>query len=130
MTIKENLVDPQRWNRYAYVSNNPIRFLDPDGRMQRDSNGNLIFKPVGDPRVAQHPSGERSTMQGGYLIADDGTKVAAARIPYNPVSTNSNAYATGAAKSLGLTVPKPPVWAPGRDTKLPVTLLLAPPKAQ
>ena len=44
-----------------------------------------------------------------------------AGIPYNPVSTNSNAYAAGAAKSLGLTVPKPSVLAPGRDTNLQVT---------
>jgi RHS repeat-associated protein len=32
-TIEENLVDPQRWNRYAYVRNNPLRYVDPDGRM-------------------------------------------------------------------------------------------------
>jgi hypothetical protein len=31
-TWKENLVDPQRWNRYAYVRNNPLRYTDPDGR--------------------------------------------------------------------------------------------------
>jgi RHS repeat-associated protein len=32
MTLSENLVDPQRWNRYTYVRNNPLRYVDPDGR--------------------------------------------------------------------------------------------------
>lgn len=29
----ENLIDPQRWNRYGYVRNNPFRYVDPDGRV-------------------------------------------------------------------------------------------------
>jgi RHS repeat-associated protein len=28
---KEWLPDPQRWNRYAYVRNNPFRYVDPNG---------------------------------------------------------------------------------------------------
>ena len=35
-TWSENLADPQRWNRYAYVRNNPLRFVDPDGRIAVD----------------------------------------------------------------------------------------------
>ena len=31
-TIKENVLDPQRWNRYAYARNNPLRYVDPDGQ--------------------------------------------------------------------------------------------------
>jgi RHS repeat-associated protein len=30
--VQDALVDPQRWGRYAYVRNNPLRFVDPDGR--------------------------------------------------------------------------------------------------
>lgn len=32
MTLDENLVDPQKWNRYAYARNNPLKYVDPDGR--------------------------------------------------------------------------------------------------
>lgn len=31
-TWQENIVDPQRWNRYAHTRNNPLRYVDPDGR--------------------------------------------------------------------------------------------------
>ena len=31
-TWQENLEDPQRWNRYAYARNNPLKHVDPDGR--------------------------------------------------------------------------------------------------
>ena len=30
-TIRENLVDPQRWDKYAYARNNPLRYVDPNG---------------------------------------------------------------------------------------------------
>jgi len=31
ITFDENLVDPQRWNRYSYARQNPLRWLDPMG---------------------------------------------------------------------------------------------------
>lgn len=29
---RKNLNNPQRWNRYAYSLNNPLKYIDPDGR--------------------------------------------------------------------------------------------------
>ncbi|MGC4081274.1 MAG: RHS repeat-associated core domain-containing protein [Vicinamibacterales bacterium] len=36
LDIQAALLNPQRWNRYAYVSNNPLRKVDPDGRYEID----------------------------------------------------------------------------------------------
>ena len=50
MTIQENLLDPQRWNRYAYGRNNPLRFVDPDGRdwLFRAAMGQQYVQQYGD----------------------------------------------------------------------------------
>ena len=32
---QEALLNPQKWNRYAYSRNNPLRYVDPDGRDDR-----------------------------------------------------------------------------------------------
>ena len=31
-TVQANLIDPERWNRYAYGRNNPLRWIDPSGK--------------------------------------------------------------------------------------------------
>jgi RHS repeat-associated protein len=35
LNIEAAMIDPQRWNRYAYALNNPMKFTDPDGRDPR-----------------------------------------------------------------------------------------------
>ena len=32
LNLEAALIDPQRWNRYSYALNNPLRIVDPDGR--------------------------------------------------------------------------------------------------
>lgn len=34
--IAKGLGEPQRWNRYSSVQNNPLRYTDPNGRDARD----------------------------------------------------------------------------------------------
>jgi len=35
---KGALLDPQQWNRYVYVRNNPFRYVDPDGRCSKPAD--------------------------------------------------------------------------------------------
>jgi RHS repeat-associated protein len=35
LNLEAALTEPQRWNRYAYAVNNPLKFTDPDGRDPR-----------------------------------------------------------------------------------------------
>jgi RHS repeat-associated protein len=35
MDLERNMIEPQRWNRYAYVTNNPLKYDDPNGRERR-----------------------------------------------------------------------------------------------
>jgi RHS repeat-associated protein len=39
-TNYQMLLNPQKLNRYAYGLNNPFRYLDPDGRYERDAGVN------------------------------------------------------------------------------------------
>jgi RHS repeat-associated protein len=39
MDIEELLYNPQRWNRYTYVTDSPLRYFDPDGHDSKDPKG-------------------------------------------------------------------------------------------
>jgi RHS repeat-associated protein len=41
-----SLADSQVFNKFSYVSNNPVRFVDAKGRFKTDANGNLVFRPI------------------------------------------------------------------------------------
>jgi RHS repeat-associated protein len=45
--------DPQSWNRYAYVLNNPLRYTDPDGREHVQEPG--LTKPLSEADWSDAP---------------------------------------------------------------------------
>jgi RHS repeat-associated protein len=44
MDIQEVLGNPQEWNRYTYVRNNPLRYVDPDGHTPRELTEEQLTK--------------------------------------------------------------------------------------
>ena len=65
-TTSANLLDPQRWNRYAYARNNPLRWLDPDGRDTADPE-------TPEQLTAQIPKKIRSEMATAIAESDKPT---------------------------------------------------------
>jgi RHS repeat-associated protein len=74
-----NPIEPQSWNRYSYVDNNPLIYTDPDGQIKRSFFGRIVFKKEGPPTRAGHGGapGTAFKVQRGYVIADDGTRIEA-----------------------------------------------------
>ncbi|MBU0894946.1 MAG: hypothetical protein KKF48_03530, partial [Nanoarchaeota archaeon] len=48
--VRGGIADPLSLNRYVYVKNNPLKYIDPSGNADGDSNiHNFINKPVDNP---------------------------------------------------------------------------------
>ena len=77
-TLEENLLDPQRWNRYAYGRNNPLRYADPDGRII-DTIADIAF--IGYDLFDIGRSLLRGEGISGTQLGALGTDVVAAAIP-------------------------------------------------
>jgi RHS repeat-associated protein len=78
------LVDPQQWNRYAYGRNNPLKFVDPDGRhpiiivllaatflLNNPTNANVTQGPTHDTIVPNSV-----IVTAGYGLAAGGARMA------------------------------------------------------
>jgi RHS repeat-associated protein len=87
-------IEPQSWNRYSYVDNNPLIYVDTDGQIKRNFFGRIVFKKEGAPGYTGHRGAPNRLfkVQKGYVIADDGTRIDAIRglDKSAPILTNSD----------------------------------------
>jgi RHS repeat-associated protein len=108
----DDLPAPQSWNRYSYVRNNPLRNIDPDGRLCIPCAAIGALAAVSYESYRQVKSHE--PVNNARLFAAVGIGAAAgagigaaAPIVWNAVLANPGAVATGTTLAAGALVPGP-----------------------
>jgi len=96
MTFDKSLADPQRWNRYAYARTNPMRWVDPDGRIPIPITGYLPFMKWAD-KARESVSGAL----GDGTLALVADALLAGILPKNPRELSD----AGTAAILGVAAP-------------------------
>ena len=98
-TIIPNAADPQSWNRYTYVANNPMRFVDPTGHRvacgvmgEACEHGSLASITKGHDRSREEDGGPMGPTvsgaagTGSYPISDDALEQLASLMPLGPTT--------------------------------------------
>jgi hypothetical protein len=124
-TNDSHVSDPQSWNLYVYVRNNPLRLIDPTGTIIEDKNGNVKTKKRKDNDdsvvringkdyfafVSVDDNGKTYAVvwkvQKVWVFADDGTKIKAYKakgdiqlLDMSQVSKNQNGSLSAAKGAL------------------------------
>jgi RHS repeat-associated protein len=70
LDVKMNSASPQRWNRYTYVTNNPINKTDPDGKDEYVLTWKATAKSAGHTAVAVQNRDASGNPTGSLTVRD------------------------------------------------------------
>jgi RHS repeat-associated protein len=104
LNVPAALADPQRWNRYAYVRNSPLRLTDPDGRDPFVITGAIGAVVYGGWRAGWNVGAGRPWYEGVGVEASKGFLVGATLGLAAPAMLPAEAFTsahTGATLSAG-----------------------------
>jgi hypothetical protein len=108
-----NLTDPQTWNMYAYVRDNPTTLTDPSGLQQATPNGGSSSNSYVDPdtmkNICPTSSGQNSPCGAGETSGSNNT---------TPAENHENS-SVGVLEPPTDVAPPPPAPAPASPTTPP-----------
>jgi len=88
-TWKENLADPQRWNRYAYSLNNPLRYVDPNGKWPTGVHNEIIQTAFPGLTTGQIQLLQQASSDTDYVISFNG------KSPQDPANSYIHSMSDG-----------------------------------
>jgi len=85
-TSSAKLDDPQTWNRYAYVTNNPLRYVDSDGRDRLEAAQDAAVRDYVAGRITRQQLADRTihTAPAGVGAVGAGVMIAATAVAALP----------------------------------------------